>query len=796
MKVENALDAPDPRIVAQTFRRHVAEVSKLISLLETGCDTNTAKRYLALFAQMFSEGARSMRPGDLGDSAFEPSLEFGRAGGKLLQDWHKRIMKRPSESKIENQSAPPPASSKLLQAEDIAFGDFYDAVADPLLYTEPDAAIPRAPVMSADGIPLPPPPPPPPALLVQLPSIRKLEFGALSAAQIADTVWAELSGFKMKDAAAAQLEETLKILFGKDVPTKDEVSIKLTRDGMLKYQATEMEFRSGELKDFDFAQVLDFIMRFDSRLFNAAVLSRLSSTKSIAQGRGPEFSFLLYDKEKVKELEARADAVGFEGLIPVEQFIYQVHNSVPDRFQRFSYGYWMARADTDFGNLKEQLSPIFDACSAIRGSSKLKTAMKLILLVLTTMTPGTGLTRGFKMSVVLNCFETSGRVYNPNPPPAVPKVDELAPVAPKALDSVDAVKSAEPNSKATRLAKLAVLRQKKADTEDDSWRVNLKEFLSVHLNRFEACQGFWTELLPVCSEAMKLELNELVKLKDMWKKTLEDATEFKEEITKISPDDAFPAALNKFVAVTSAKIHKFETDLKSALDTIEDLWKWFGESMVGEPTEIFKNVFTFCDLFSKQWKLSEAAWEQKRTMVLRGALPLRKPPAIEKKKNISAPKGASPSKLKKLPATQLSAEVSLAPPQEVELPGGEAQEISLPADNPEQADAMPEASSPPFVADPPPSPPKSKRELKAAKKQQKELKKTEAKASKKQRTATSAPALSAPSSSSAPSLPSSIASSSNLATVEPTDSSLSVSAPVEINAKKPKKSRKSKDKKK
>lgn len=785
MKLENALDAPDPRIVAQTFRRHVAEVSKLISLLETGCDANTAKRYLALFAQMFSDNNRSLRPGELGDSAFEPSLEFGRSGGKLLEEWRKKIMKRPSQSQMPDQTAPPPASSKLLQAENIAFGDFYDAVAEPLQYTEPDSAIPRAPVMSADGIPLPPPPPPPPALLVQLPCIRKLEFGALSVAQIADTVWAEMSGFKMKEKAAAQLEATLKILFDKDLPTKDEVSIKLSRDGMLKYQATEMEFRSGELKDFDFAQVLDFIMRFDSRLFNAAVLGRLASTKSIAQGRGPEFSFLLYDKEKCKEFEARAGAVGYDGLIPVEQFIYQVHTNVPDRFQRFSFGYWMARADTDFGNLKEQLRPIFEACTAIRNSSKLKTALKLVLLVLTTMTPGTGLTRGFKLSVVLNCFETSGRVYNPNPSSTPSKADDSTSEAPNPSDSINEEKLAEPISKAAKLAKLATLRQKKAEAEDDSWRVNLKEFLSVHLNRFEACQGFWTDLLPLCSEAMKLELNEMVKLKDAWKKTLDDATEFEDEVSKISPEDAFPAALHKFIGISSAKIQKFEEDLKSALDTIEDLWKWLGESMVGEPTEIFKSVYSFCDLFSKQWKLSEASWEQKRTMVLRGALPLYKPPPSEKKRGW-IPKGATlTKKLKAAPLRPTEDSTEILPvdaasiegePVEVELPGGEAEEVSP---------TLPEAPAP-LSIDTAPSPPKSKKELKIAKKELKKLKKTEAKSPKK--SSTHAP--------STPSTPSSIASSSNATSQGHADPSISVSSPVEIDVKKSKKGRKSKDKKK
>lgn len=734
MKQENAMDAPDPRNVAGLLRRHIAEMSKIIGLLETGCDENTARRYLTLFAQMCSGTGGYGKAGEL-DSLYGSSLDSFREAGKLAQDWHEKILKRPSEQRPDanNDQASAPARAKRSEAEVIEFGDFYDGIADPFDYNNASTA--SAPVAAllapGEGGPPPPPPPPPPPTKL-LPCIRRLQFGPLSAAQIGGTIWEEVSGFNMKDSLAQKLESTLNALFGLDV-TAEKPSASLSTAGLQRYQNIEIALRMPELKVLSLDQLLDSISRFDSRLFCSFVLDKIVSKRT---ARSPEPSFtLLPDKEMVKVIRERVETVGARELFPIESFLLGVAEQVPDVKERFTFGYWMSKADTELEDLGETLKVVETATTAIRSSSKLKAALKLVLEVLTTMTPGYGRTKGFQISVVCNCMDTKGKVYNPDAPDLmdkeVPQVQEDA---------------ARLTGKAARAAKLERLRGQRT-SETESWDVHLRRFLAVHLNRFEACQGFWAELLPLCSEAMKTEIADLSAATSIWDQVLLNAHDHREKsLPPLGSGDSFPSALNRFVEDSKGKLKRFKDEVQSVKQSIEELWQWFGETMVGEPTAIFGHVWKFCNLFRTEWKACEAQWDQKHTMVLRGTLPMRKPKSDEERKKPKAKKTRTtpkpPAAISGLDAIIVEATDVVAPPPSIspqspleEGPGGEMTLVPEPH--------SPQPATPPSTAS---IGGESKKKLRAKEAKEKKQKKSEEKKRKESKVPTANHAATAPSS--------------------------------------------------
>jgi hypothetical protein len=357
--------------------------------------------------------------------------------------------------------------------------------------------------------------------------------------------------------------------------------------------------------------------------------------------------------------------------------------------QRFEFGYFMSKVESEMPSIEEQLDIVEDADRVVRESQRFKAALKIILDILNTLMPRFGLTRGFRISSFVSSVDrVTGSVANPSDgresENGESAADSIAPYLDPSL----------PEAQRKRLLKLATLRKKIVTKDADSWKVNLNEFISIFMNRFEVCQGFWTDIIEACESAMRVDQAAIEVQTSDWITQIELIRAYHDEASSSGssrPRDAFVKTVGKFLD-RSTQIETLRKRAVSVRSKTELLWRWMGEVMGGDPSLIFKYIHDLSEVFKKQWKALEAQWDHRRTMVLRGALRLEKPPPSSSKQDSSSSqddniKNSAKSKTK--PKIQLASatDSKIAAMQKILSHAETSSEASEPSPSPQDAQA-------------------------------------------------------------------------------------------------------------
>ena len=697
-RLESVFDAIEPRSFVNLLRRHMIEIDRIVHDLERNMDGKLVRHYLSLFNQMFS-GGYVMKEDDFAPLSNGELNGFGKVS-KLMQEWEESVAKQRREKREDDKNANVDGgsseSAKSKIAEPTAFEEFFDGVDDPFEIVASLASIGKSNeenvnvTVGEGGIPLPPPPPP--ALLgpvQQKPPICPVNFEAISASEIGGTVWADMSVMNLKKEEMARLEKHLRILFGRDARDRPPIASDASHDGVLetsRLRNLEVLLFMEELKGLSTSEMIDLILAFDQRIFNPSVLERLVRKVSLGSSSSgvkgevvsksgsssqQTYAFLPSQQESKLLLEYEKKH-GTGDLRPGEMFFLELTRSVPDRLQRFEFGYFMSTMESEMPSMRSSLRTIERAEKAVRGSDKFRAALKIVLDVLTTLMPRYGLTRGFRISSFVSSVDrVTGSVQNPD---TGEEKDEQQDAAEPVVDP------SLPESKRKRLLKLALLRSRNPKASRgganggglsetaEFWQVRLPEYITVYMNRFEVCQGFWNDVLDACDEAMRVDLAQLDAQTLRWMSQLEamkvwfDGDDDHEGVQKSSSSggdggldgiegessdvikvpessrnfarslakssgDLFFLTVSKFMRSSAKELLKLRAEVLDSRSLTESLWKWMGEVMGSEPTMIFKYVHAFAESFQKQWKQVESHWDHKRTMVLRGALKMKAPPS-------------------------------------------------------------------------------------------------------------------------------------------------------------------------
>jgi hypothetical protein len=454
-----------------------------------------------------------------------------------------------------------------------------------------------------------------------------------------------MASLNLKPEQQEKLTNQLTIIFGRDARERSLLQEEDEEVGVLeagRLRNLEVLLNMEELKGLTFSAIVDMILDFDERLFNSSVLERLAR-RSTKEG-GVQYAFLPTQKE-AEALITYAEQNGDDSLRPGEAFFLELALRVPDRIQRFEYGSFMAKFDMEIPGLESELVLLQTADKAVRNSERFKRALKVILDILTTLMPRFGLTRGFRISSFLPSTErVNGTVANP----AEGRVS-----AEDAIAAIEAsVDPTLPDKERKKQIKLAMMRKKvQTQKEKDFWAVKLQEFISCYTNRFEACSGFWEDVIDPCDAAMRVDQAALDQQTGEWILQFEELKEYHELVKSQGSSGgsggAFIAKIGAFLQSRGPDVTRIRAAVISARKKTEELWKWLGEVMGGDPSLIFKHVHDFAQAFAKHWKALEASWDNRKTMVLRGALTLEKyvpPPkdeAAEAKKKQAAGGGAT-----------------------------------------------------------------------------------------------------------------------------------------------------------
>lgn len=634
-KLENAQEPIEPRSFANLLRRHVVEMHHIITELETKLDSNLVRYCLFIFSQMFTGGGGAFNDfgGDLSPKEFEA---FNKAS-KLANAWNDMIAKKkdshPSAAVEEDMMSGKPGA--LQTGISLPFGEFLDADIDIEVSNLVGAPAISLATGSIDGVP--PPPPPMPGSAMQLkPAILQVNFQGLSISDIAGTIWSEMVDSSKLDSERSKLEAILRILFGKDsrdwTPSNRPAVNGVLDSGRLRNLGVQLHME--ELKGLTFDDILRLIKRFDPRLFSAAVLDRLV-IKEV--GKSKESTFfstsyaLLPNTSELKKLTEHLTEHGSKGLLPAELFLMDA-SKISYGQERFVFGHIICKVEVQLVEASEALLTIEAAIKAIRTSSKFKAALFFVLMVLTVLTPRYGLTRGFLVSSFCNSTALLfGNIGNPN-------YVENASSAQQSIELASNLENMDPAMR--RQAKLAKLRSKEKQ-EEMAWKVRLVEYLAVFINRKEASKEFWLDLLEPCSMAMRVELAALNSLCDGWSLQTNAMKEWLSGMDAASFEhgDGFKSAIDSFLDSTAKRMERAIQRVRSVTKSVEEVWHWLGEKMVGEPTQIFKYVHDFCDCFRLQWISVEENWHHPRHLVLRGEMTLQRPPQAtknnEKKESVS-----------------------------------------------------------------------------------------------------------------------------------------------------------------
>lgn len=571
------------------------EVDSIITDIERNMDTKLTEKYINLFSNMFSGGFT------LKDESGDDLKAFNSIQLKLKK-WQQNPKEKTIKSKLEMKSGEIYVASSNNVKNPNNYQDFFEHDENPFDVTNTEVLV-KFETNSTDSIP--PPPPPPPTSTVHLPAICPINFTGISAVDAVGTVWAEISSLNLKSNQIDILASELKALFG-----RNERSKKINKDednfGILepnRLRNLEILLFMEELKPYNVDQIIEMIQNFTGPIFENCVLERL--VRKVSKD-GQCLAFLPTTKESEKLIEFEKDVERSKNVLALgEQFFLKITNQISDRNERLLFAYNMSSFESEHLDIQNQLKYIDEANNAIRNSTKFKFSLRIILDILNTLMPRFGLTKGFKISSFTSSVErVTGMAANPN----ATQGDEI---------------ELQNDTGTTKKSRLQALRRKgNKSTEKKFWQVRLQEYISIYLNRFEVCQGFWDDVQEPCSKAMRIDQSTLDDQTSKWIKDFDVMKEWY-QINQSKNNDNFIIKLSLFLKKES----EVKNIRKAILDTwekTENLWKWLGERMEGEPQLIFKYIYDFSKEFERQWKMVQSNWEDSKTLVLRGGIKLER----------------------------------------------------------------------------------------------------------------------------------------------------------------------------